>query len=88
VKVDDRFSTLTATPLDLVMKYPDDIDDTKECLVCCARIRTFCTAMSRMQNVAKIDQFCVFEKLAIPALNAVKWIVGVGVEETSTTAGR
>jgi hypothetical protein len=70
------------------MKYPDDIDDMEECVVCCARIWTFCTAMSRMQNVAEIDQFCVCKKSAIPALNAVKWIVGVGVEETSTAAGR
>jgi hypothetical protein len=44
--------------------------------------------MSRMQNVAKIHQFCGFKKLAIPVLDAVKWRVDVGVENTSTTAGR
>jgi hypothetical protein len=44
--------------------------------------------MARMQNVAKIDKFCGFEKLAIPVLNAVKWIVGMGVEKTCMTAGR
>jgi hypothetical protein len=44
--------------------------------------------MATMQNVAKIDKFCGFKKLAIPVLNAVKWSVGVGVEKTCMTAER
>jgi len=74
--------------MDFVMKYPNYITDTNECLICCARIRTFSAAMSRMQNVSQIDEFCGFKKLAIPVLNAVKWRVAVGLEKTSTTAGR
>jgi hypothetical protein len=44
--------------------------------------------MSRMQNVAKIHEFCGFEKVAIPVLNAVKWRVDVDMKKTSTTAER
>ena len=51
-------------------------------------MRTFCAAMSRMQNVAEIHKFCGFKKVAIPVLNVVKWRVDVGVEKTSTTAER
>jgi hypothetical protein len=51
-------------------------------------MRTLGTSMARMQNVAEIDKFCRFKKLAIPALNAVEWIVDVRVEETCMTARR
>ena len=70
------------------MKYTKDINDANECLICIAGVRTFCGPMSSMQNVAKIHEFGGFKKLPIPVLNAMKWRVEVGVEKTSTTAGR